>query len=71
MELELRVRGEKYKQVFYFLLLFLTPNKHSFSINKPSTKTNTQKFCFFNTLKCVNKYSLHMADKPQQLIKTH
>ena len=24
----------------------VTPNKHSFSINKPSTKTNTQNFCF-------------------------
>ena len=38
----LRVKGGKNINKFFFL----TPNKHSFSINKPSTKTNTQNFCF-------------------------
>ena len=68
MEPGLKVRGVKNINNFFF---FLTLNKHSFSINKPSTKTNTQKFCFFNTLKCINKHSLHTVDKSQQLIKTH
>ena len=40
-ELELRVRGGKNINIFFF-----TVNKHSFSINKPSIKTNTQNFCF-------------------------
>ena len=55
IESGLKVRGVENINKIFFF--FLTPN--------------TQKFCFFNTLKCVNKYSLHMADKPQQLIKTH
>ena len=63
----LRVKGDKNINKFFF---FLTPNKHSFNINKPSLK-QIHKFFFFNTLKCINKHSLHTADKPQQLIKTH
>ena len=43
MEPEVRVRGGKNINNFFF---FFTLNKHSFSINKPSTKTNTQNFCF-------------------------
>ena len=38
----LRVKEGKNINNFFFK----TPNKHSFSINKPSTKTNTQIFCF-------------------------
>ena len=47
MELELGVKGRKYKQK----KKIKTPNKHSF--NKPSTKKNTLNFCILRYYKIV------------------
>ena len=45
MEPGLGVKGQKYKQYIY-IYIYETPNKHSFSISKPSTETNAQNYYF-------------------------
>ena len=32
--------------IYIYIYIYETPNKHSFSISKLSTKTNAQNYCF-------------------------
>ena len=41
---DLELGGQKYKQIYIYI--HETPNKHSFSISKPSTETNAQNYYF-------------------------
>ena len=43
---DLELGGQKYKQIYIYIYIYETPNKHSFSISKPSTETNAQNYYF-------------------------
>ena len=42
----LKLRDRSINNIYIYIYIYETPNKHSFGINKPSIKTNIQNYYF-------------------------